>query len=205
VADDARFLVLHGLRLKGLSTADQLEDAWGLNGAAEHLAALVADGECAFRDAPASCGYVLSRLGRERHGELLRRRREGLTADVRESLGNAYWRFTPLNEEFKELCTSWQMRGSIPNDHSDAGYDAGCLSALEDLHARFVPLVRRASRGVVHLGRYERRFQGALDRLLGGDLDYFTKPFMDSYHTVWFEFHEDLLLTMGRERRPGDA
>ena len=27
-----------------------------------------------------------------------------------------------------------------------------------------------------------------------------TKPMIDSYHSVWFELHEDLLATLGIER-----
>ena len=41
---------------------------------------------------------------------------------------------------------------------------------------------------------------GALDRIRGGDLDWFTKPMIDSYHTVWFELHENLLATLGIQR-----
>ena len=33
-----------------------------------------------------------------------------------------------------------------------------------------------------------------------GEKDWFTKPTIDSYHTVWFELHENLLATLGIER-----
>ena len=36
--------------------------------------------------------------------------------------------------------------------------------------------------------------------MLAGDTDWFTKPMIPSYHTVWFELHEDLLATLGIER-----
>ena len=35
---------------------------------------------------------------------------------------------------------------------------------------------------------------------ISGDTDWFTKPMLPSYHTVWFEMHEDLLSTLGIER-----
>ena len=39
-----------------------------------------------------------------------------------------------------------------------------------------------------------------------GDTDWFTKPLIDSYHTVWFELHEDLLATLAIERaREGEG
>jgi hypothetical protein len=47
---------------------------------------------------------------------------------------------------------------------------------------------------------YGERFATALDRVRGGDLDWFTKPMIDSYHTVWFELHENLLATLGIQR-----
>jgi hypothetical protein len=34
----------------------------------------------------------------------------------------------------------------------------------------------------------------------GGDLDWFTRPMIESYHTVWFELHENLLATLGIQR-----
>jgi hypothetical protein len=36
--------------------------------------------------------------------------------------------------------------------------------------------------------------------VLTGDHDWFTKPILASYHTVWFELHEDLLATLGLDR-----
>jgi hypothetical protein len=36
--------------------------------------------------------------------------------------------------------------------------------------------------------------------VLEGQPEWFTKPVIDSYHTVWFELHEDLLCTLGIER-----
>ena len=47
---------------------------------------------------------------------------------------------------------------------------------------------------------YPSRFASALEKVLSGDLDWLTKPIMPSYHTVWFELHEDLLATLGINR-----
>ena len=49
------------------------------------------------------------------------------------------------------------------------------------------------------------RFSTALERLRAGDTDAFTRPLTDSYHDVWMQLHEDLLLTMGRERSSADG
>jgi pyruvate, orthophosphate dikinase len=37
-------------------------------------------------------------------------------------------------------------------------------------------------------------------RVEAGEGDWFAKPVMPSFHTVWFELHEDLLTTLGLER-----
>ena len=48
---------------------------------------------------------------------------------------------------------------------------------------------------------YRRRLTAALARVRRGDREWFTSPTLDSYHTVWFELHEDLLVALGLTRR----
>ena len=36
--------------------------------------------------------------------------------------------------------------------------------------------------------------------MASGDHDYIASPRLDSYHNVWFELHEDLILTQGIDR-----
>ena len=50
------------------------------------------------------------------------------------------------------------------------------------------------------LGEYSRRLESAYDRVLAGEIDFVSGARVDSYHTVWFELHEDLLRMLGRER-----
>ena len=62
-------------------------------------------------------------------------------------------------------------------------------------------MVERAQVGVVTLlERYLHRLDAAYDNVLAGDLDYLSGARVDSYHTVWFELHEDLLRMLGRAR-----
>src|SRR2546430_2478654 len=93
-----------------------------------------------------------------------------------------------------------RMKGMASPDvieQSDSNYDQECISALEDVHGRFLPLVMRAARAAPHFDGYLPRLRQAIEKLTDdGDLDYFTKPLIDSYHTVWFEFHEDLIATL---------
>ena len=203
---EEEFLVLHALRMKGIAGPSSIEEAWGVNDADAHLSRLAEAGLCQFRDLPRGAGYLLLPAGRERHAELLGEVRGQAGDEACAVLSGVYDRFTPLNDDFKALCERWQMRGGALNDHSDREYDEARISELEDVHARFLPLVMRSGRAVGHFTRYPPRFKNALRKLTDdGDLEYFTKPLIDSYHTVWFEFHEDLIATLGRQRQAHEA
>ena len=45
-----------------------------------------------------------------------------------------------------------------------------------------------------------RRIRDALDRVQDGEHDWLVSPRLDSYHTVWMQLHEDLLLALGIAR-----
>ena len=47
---------------------------------------------------------------------------------------------------------------------------------------------------------YQGRFVGALTKVQNGEREWFAKPIIDSYHTVWMEMHEDLLATLAIDR-----
>jgi hypothetical protein len=38
-----------------------------------------------------------------------------------------------------------------------------------------------------------------------GETEWLTSPRVDSYHTVWMQLHEDLLLALGRDRASEDV
>jgi hypothetical protein len=89
----------------------------------------------------------------------------------------------------------------VPNDHTDAAHDTAVLAELEQLHVVVVDEVTRPVAGsLARFESYPRRFVHAIERVRSGDLDWFTRPLVDSYHTVWFELHDDLLATLGRDR-----
>jgi pyruvate,orthophosphate dikinase len=50
------------------------------------------------------------------------------------------------------------------------------------------------------LQSYEPRFVAALAQIEAGDLSMLASPLKDSYHTVWFEYHEELIALCGRDR-----
>jgi hypothetical protein len=52
---------------------------------------------------------------------------------------------------------------------------------------------------VPRFGAYARRLEASLDKA-ATDPRFVVSPAVDSFHTVWFECHEDYLLMLGRSR-----
>ena len=99
------------------------------------------------------------------------------------------------------MCTAWQMKDDATlNPHDDEQYDRGVIDQLGALDARVAPVLIDLGREFARYQGYRPRFSNALDRVRAGEHDWFAKPTLDSYHTVWFQLHEDLLNTLGIER-----
>lgn len=130
-----------------------------------------------------------------------------LYADARANgqLTEAYERFERVNTDLLALFTDWQTvptaGGSVVNDHSDADYDHGIIDRLGALHEKAERVVGRCAEAESRLTRYLERLESAYDRVLAGETDYVSGVRIDSYHTVWFELHEDLLRMLGRTRQ----
>jgi len=117
----------------------------------------------------------------------------------------AYERFERINRELLGLFTDWQMIPSaggerVPNDHSDADYDHAVVDRLGALHERSEKVLDRFAALVPRIGVYPRRLEDAYDKVLAGEHEFVSGARIDSYHTVWFELHEDLLRMLGRKR-----
>jgi hypothetical protein len=176
--------LVHEVRLRGLLTVSDDTHA--------HLVAfeiLVQKGSA----------VVLSAAGRELHAGWARYD-DG--TDARAAAQALHDGFEELNRELLAVCSAWQVRpGGVPNDHRDANYDWGVINRLERLHERSAPRIRRLARSAPRFGDYDRRLRFALRKVIDdGETDWFTSPRCDSYHTVWNQLHEDLLLALGLPR-----
>jgi hypothetical protein len=200
---DPRTLVMHGLRLKGFAEAGGVGEAVGIPEAEAKpvLDQLVNDGLATYRDGKLS-GFALTKPGRVEHARLLADELE--RTGTRTAVAGAYREFLQLNHELLSVCTEWQLRDvggeSTVNDHSDAAYDAAVVEKLTALHARVEPICAALGDALDRYAGYGPRLTSALEKVRSGDSDWFTKPMIPSYHTVWFEMHEDLLATLGIER-----
>ena len=112
--------------------------------------------------------------------------------------------FRALDAAMKETVTAWQLRAGagepVINDHSDPAYDAQVLDRLSGLHRDTLAWMAPLAAAFTRFGRYQARLDAALARACDGDPKYVTSPRVDSYHSVWFELHEDLLRLSGHQR-----
>jgi hypothetical protein len=198
--------VLQGVRLKGrVSTADLSAtlgaDAGEVGPVVERL---VAEGLLA-----GGATLRITGSGNDRLATLLAEERAGIDAGA---VAAAYDAFRAVNADFKRVVTDWQLRGGpggAPNTHEDAEYDAAVLARLDDVHARAVPIIEAAATQLPRLTAYATKLAAALDKIKAGQTAWLTRPLIDSYHTVWFELHEELIVAVGLTReqaaRSGDA
>jgi hypothetical protein len=122
-------------------------------------------------------------------------------SDIEDRVRRAFERFLPLNIELVQLCSDWQVkRTGVTNDHRDAEYDWSVVQRLVALDERAGAVARHAGVALARLEPYRERLRAARRRVEDGDYEWFTSPRVDSYHTVWMQWHEDLLLTLGLER-----
>ncbi len=193
---DARFRAMHALRIKGFAKVEVVAEVADLDPdvVSDVLHALAADDLAAFREARSL--WQLTPAGRSAHGAAL----GAAAADGARTLSGACADFLKLNERFKELCGQWQMRDGQPNDHDDPAYDRGVVDQLAALHDDTRPVLSALTEALPRLGPYSRRLERTCRRVLEGENNMFTGVMCGSYHDVWMELHEDLILTQGIHR-----
>ncbi len=194
---DPRFLVLHALRVKGFAKVAVLAELTGLSHDAveEHLRAFQHEELALFREARAL--WQLSPTGRAYHAEALA---EDVDSRLRVELQRPYTDFLHLNEAFKELCGEWQLKDGSPNDHTDATYDKAVIARLAETDGAAQPVCDAFAVVMARYSPYGPRLREAAAKVQGGDHQLFTGVMCGSYHDVWMELHEDLILTLGIDR-----
>lgn len=186
--------VLQAVRLKGRIDEPQLvatlgEDVSDVAQAVLHLTAagLLVEGKT----------LRISPEGRARLNTLLAQERSDID---QAALAQSYAEFRTVNHEFKALVAAWQLKDGQPNTHDDADYDAAILDRLDGVHQQASPVLARVAALVPRLGAYADKLDSALRKVNAGDTAWFTRPIIDSYHTVWFELHEELIAASGLTR-----
>lgn len=194
---DASFRTLHALRIKGFARTDMVAELAGVEATTveRELVELRERGHAQFREAREL--WQLTPDGRIAHSE-------ALAADVqpldRDALCAAYLPFLALNDQFKLLCGDWQLRGGAPNDHSDRAYDTAVVERLVSLDAKAQNVVTGFGQVWPRLGEYGPRLAETCRKVIEGETKMLTGVMCGSYHDVWMELHEDLILTQGIDR-----
>jgi hypothetical protein len=187
-------LVIHVLRVRGFVTPDGFTASLG-----EHPAAVLGElvGAGMVRHIEARDMYGLLPAGKERHAELL----DSIAPpDVAAGLNAHYQRFLVLNDSFKQLCTDWQIRNGEPNDHTDAEHDRRCTDALAQLAREAGPVIADMAGLVSRLARYATRLDAAAECVAIGQTKKFTGVMCESFHDIWMELHEDLIVLQRGDR-----
>lgn len=198
---DQDLLALHALAVKKAGDAAAVAAVIGAEEA--EIAAALDAAVAAGHAAGAKGTYMVAPAGREWLDEQYPVVYAEFRADPAAS--EAYERFERINRELLGLFTDWQMVPAaggerVPNDHSDADYDAEIVDRLGAQHERAERVLDSFAELDPRLGVHKARLEEAYDKVLAGDLDWVSGARIDSYHTVWFELHEDLLRMLGRER-----
>lgn len=194
-------LVLHGLSIKKYGNAASVAELLGLD--TERVTQILRDGvskgrvnEIAGRFAVAPIARVALVSEYPKH-----------FADVRASaqFKQAHEDFERLNVKLKALITEWQtipVAGSaVPNTHADKAYDERVIDKLGDLHERAGRMLSSLTAELPRMGIYQRKLQEALEKAENGAIEWVSDAKIESYHTAWFELHEDLLCMLGQQRQ----
>ena len=193
-------LALHGVAIKKHAPAAAVAGVVGL--AVDRAAALLAQAATSGRLVEAQGGYALTPAGRMILDNQYSRFCDALRADA--DFVAAYERFERVNVELKKTITDWQTMDvggqRVRNDHANKDYDGEVLDALGEVHERFEPVLAQLAKALPRLEVSGQKLEAALERAEAGAIEWVSDAKIESYHTVWFELHEDLLRVLGRQR-----
>jgi hypothetical protein len=183
--------VLHALRVKGRASPEEIALTIGpaADGILGRLRELATAGLVVERASGRRPGWMLSPLGRERSEQQVR---GGLDGEGLARMADHYEAFLHVNDEVKHACACWQSAASVEQQFE-------VLDTLARIQDEIDPALTGAAEIVERFGRYRDRLSAAIARV-EDDPRFVVSPTVDSYHTVWFECHEDFLLTLGRSR-----
>jgi hypothetical protein len=195
-----RYLVMHGIAVKKLCGSEDVCSLTRLpaDRVRELLDELLATGRVAAIDGK----YMLTPAGQV----LLAASYAQACSALRDNpdFMAAYEHFETINGDLKKAITDWQTvtvgDQKVPNDHTDKAYDDSVIDRIGRIHDRVEAILNRLGEQVPRLQRYTEQLLAALERAEDGEIQWLSDARTASYHTVWFELHEDLLRLVGRQR-----
>jgi hypothetical protein len=188
-------ILILALKLRGMARPDALAVMTGAapEAIAAQLAALAADGLAS----ESRMGWRLTAAGSAAADAAWATERAGLDAAALAALHTA---FHAPNAAFKAIIADWQIRDGQPNDHQNAAHDDAVRARLVAIHAEMAGWLAALAALHPRMARYATRFDAALAGVMAGDNRLMAGPLIDSYHTIWFELHEELIRLSGLTR-----
>ncbi len=193
--------VMHGVAIRKHGDAVAIAGLAGL--AVEQVQNVLANAVAAGRVTEVNGKYMLSACGQMMLAGEYSRFNDTLRSN--QDFVAAYQRFEVINKDLKQLITDWQTLDvgakRVANDHSNKDHDQRVIGRLGDLHERFEPILNKLCSAEPRLKVYRDKLGVALERIEDGEVAWVSDAKQDSYHTVWFELHEDLLRILGQLRQ----
>ena len=113
----------------------------------------------------------------------------------------AYDQFLVFDRQVKQLTTEWQLAaGANGRSEGFSAEDWKLIDRLTAVHEKAGAPLGALGREVPRFAGYRPRLRHALQQLEEGDPKWFSGVTCDSYHTVWWQLHEDLLVALGIAR-----
>jgi hypothetical protein len=111
----------------------------------------------------------------------------------------AYEKFLGLDLQLKKLVHDWQTTAKQSGPLTADEWDL--VDKLKGIDGKAGPFLRRLTEAVERFGEYRPRLKHALHQIEEeGDRKFVCGLLVDSYHTVWWQLHEDLLVSTGVSR-----
>lgn len=180
--------ILHYLSMEGLADTETIAEGLDLSNDEidDTLSELEADGFVKNEGF-----WYLTDDGEGYLNDLLRER---FTAEQLDELEARYADFESFDLAFKDLANAWQ------GTEVDAKREE-LIEELSEFHGEVRSFFDEFSEPIhSKYKRYIDDLDAALQKLRDGEEDYYTGTEVNSYHTVWFRLHDDLLRTLGKER-----
>lgn len=191
--------LLIALSIKGFAKIDILTSCLGADSAA--LSDTLKYLETGDYMTETKLGFKLTPAGQTVAAEAVANERQNFEPA---KMDDYYNQFCNLNGPFKSLMVDWQMRTvdgeQVYNDHSDDDHDGRVIARLDDINTGLETLLDELAKLAPRLNNYKVRFVTALAEIQKGNHRFVAAPIIDSYHTVWFELHEDLIRLSGKTR-----
>ena len=192
-------LTLHSVRLLGFADTEAVAKRFGQD--PQQIERLLieagAKGWAARSSFGGSRGWSLTVAGRTENERLLAEELEA--AGARPSVTSVHEEFVPLNTDVVTACSQLQLNRLSRENQPNDGLDQKAHQTFTDAVASFRALEARLAGALPRFDGYAHRLDQAMANA-ASEPAWLIATDRDSFHRIWFEFHEDLIATLGIQR-----